>query len=91
MSVTPAKGSVADPKDDAAKKFASSPAMYSANTIGSTDIKQCEKSLNLFNIYSIGWEDEFNKGLSDKQRKDLKDFRGIYLADGRVENIVNTK
>ncbi|MCW1891107.1 hypothetical protein OK016_25780 [Vibrio chagasii] len=32
------------------------------NTIGSTDIKQCEKSLNLFNIYSIGWEDEFNRG-----------------------------
>ncbi|MEZ9425081.1 hypothetical protein BCS71_16275 [Vibrio lentus] len=91
MSVTPAKGSVADPKDDAAKKFASRPAMYSENTIGSTDIKQCEKSLNLFKIYSIGWEDEFNKGLSAKQRKDLKDFRGIYLADGRVENIVNTK
>lgn len=91
MSVTPAKGSVADPKNDVAKKLSSSPAMYSANAIGSTDIKQCEKSLNLFNIYSIGWENQFNKGLSAKQEKDLKDFYGVYFADGRVENFVNTK
>ena len=116
MSVTPAKGSVADPKDDAAKKFASSPAMYSANatdsteleddaektfasssamysanTIGSTDIKQCEKTLNLFNIYSLGWNDEFNKGLTAKEQKDLKGFYGVYGANGIVDYSAHSK
>ncbi len=91
MSVTPAKGSVADPKDDTAKKFSSSPAMYSANTIGSTDIKECIKSLNLFNIYSIGWDDKFNEELSLKQQKDLKGFYGVYGANGIVDYAENSK
>jgi len=91
MSVTPAKGSVADPIDDTAKKFSSSPAMYSANTIGSTDIKECIKSLNLFNIYSIGWDDKFNEELSLKQQKDLKGFYGVYGANGIVDYAENSK
>lgn len=90
MSITPASGSVADPKDDVAKNSYSSPVMYTANAIGSTDIKECIKSLNLFNIYSIGWDDEFNEELSSKQQKDLKGFYGVYGANGIVDYSAHT-
>lgn len=91
MSITPALGSVADPKNDVAKKLSSSPTMYSANAIVGTDIKECEKALNLFNIYSIGWKDEFNKGLPAEKEKDLKDFYGVYGANGIVDYPAHSK
>ena len=91
MSISPASGSVADPKYAVAKNSYSSPVMHSANTIGSTDIKGCIKALNLFNIYSSGWNDEFNEELSPKQKKNLKGFYGVYGANGIVDYTAHSK
>ncbi|MCW0469363.1 hypothetical protein OH492_11075 [Vibrio chagasii] len=64
--------------------------VFLENTIAAIDIKQCEKSLNLFIYSNIGWEDEFNKGLSAKQRK-VQRLPWHLSRTFRVENIVNTK
>ncbi|MGF1690234.1 hypothetical protein [Photobacterium kagoshimensis] len=86
LTVSAIKGSVANPATSTTAKYSASHATRSATTsFDKINTVDCTGAMNLANIYSVGWDEMFKKGLTSDQIQTLTGFYGIHLAEGRVE------